>query len=101
MAIHWSSSDIGMSLIAVLKRCRELSESSRDPTFYPIGIREIVAILNRGIEALERGSNMNRDELRLLFAPTGALQETSIDNGWGDEYLLLSAQFDRLIGELR
>jgi hypothetical protein len=83
-----------MSLIDVLKRCRELSEASQDAVWSSTGVTEIVAILDRGIEALERGTEVNRDELKLLFAPTGALQETSLDSGWSSEYLLLSAIFD-------
>lgn len=29
-----------------------------------------------------------------LFIPTGTLQEVSISNGWGDEFLTLAEQFD-------
>lgn len=86
-----------MPLLHVLKHCRALSQVSQDALWSSTGVSEIVAVLNRGIESLERGTELNRDELRLLFAPTGALQETAIANGWSDEYLLLSAQFDDLI----
>jgi hypothetical protein len=61
-------------------------------------VSEIVAILDRGIESLERGTELNRDELRLLFAPTGDLQDTAMHNGWSRDYLLLAAEFDGLIG---
>jgi hypothetical protein len=86
-----------MSLIDVLKRCRELSQASQDAIWSSTNVSEIVAILDRGIKSLERGTALNRDELKLLFAPTGALQETSMDNGWSSTYLLLSAEFDRLM----
>lgn len=56
-----------------------------------------MAVLDRGILAVELGNELNRDELKLLFAPTGDLQETSIANGWAEEYLSLSAKFDDLI----
>ena len=49
-------------------------------------------------DSIAKGKTLNCDELTLLFAPTGALQETSMANGWADEYLLLSAEFDGLIG---
>jgi hypothetical protein len=88
-----------MSLIDVLKRCRELSQASKDAVWSSIGVTEIVAMLDLGIKALECGTEVNRDELKLLFAPTGALQETSMDNGWSSEYLLLSAMFDGLIDQ--
>jgi hypothetical protein len=86
-----------MLLIDVLQRSRELSQASEDAVWSSTGVQEIVAILDRGIESLERGAELNRDDLKFLFAPTGPLQETSMDNGWSGEYLLLSAEFDRLI----
>jgi hypothetical protein len=36
-----------------------------------------------------------------LFAPTGALQEISINSGWGGSFMLLSAQFDAAIDQMR
>jgi hypothetical protein len=86
-----------MSLSAVLTRCRELSQTSQDAVWSSTSVAEILAILDRGLEALRSGAVLNRDELKLLFAPTGALQETAMSNGWSDEYLLLAAEFDRLI----
>jgi hypothetical protein len=86
-----------MSLIALLQRCRELSVASQDALYSSTGTAEIVAVLNRGIESIERRTQLNRYELKLLFAPSGELQETSIANGWAVEYLLLSKQFDGLI----
>jgi hypothetical protein len=35
--------------------------------------------------------------LRLLFAPTGSLQEFAMSNGWGREYLDLADTFDALL----
>jgi hypothetical protein len=87
-----------MSLSAVLKRCRDLSAASGDALYSSRSISQIIEVLDRGIEASERPSDLNRDELILLFAPTGDLQEVSLANGWADEYLLLSARFDGLIG---
>jgi hypothetical protein len=86
-----------MSLIEVLKRCRELTQASQDAMWSSSGVAGIVAILDCGIHSLECGTEPNRDELRLLFAPTGDLQETSMANGWSSEYLLLTSEFDRLI----
>ena len=88
-----------MSLLNVLKRCRTLSLASQDALWSSAGVSEIVAILDRGIESLQRGNELNRRELRLLFAPTGDLQETAIANGWSDEYMRLSTEFDGLIEE--
>jgi hypothetical protein len=35
-------------------------------------------------------------DLKLLFAPTGSLQDISIDHGWGEEFLELAKRFDEL-----
>ena len=35
-------------------------------------------------------------DLKILFAPTGSLQEHSISNGWADEYLVLAERFDKI-----
>ena len=86
-----------MSLMALLTRSRDLSEASQDAVYSSTGVEEIVAILNRAMASIQQGKTLNRDELTLLFAPTGALQETSMANGWADEYLMLSAEFDGLI----
>ena len=86
-----------MSLLEILERCRALSQSSCDPAYSAATVQEIVATLDQGIASIRGGTELNRQELRLLFAPTGALQETAMDNNWCGEYLLLSAQFDELI----
>ena len=86
-----------MSLISVLKRCRELTKASQDSDWAAMSVSEILVVLDRGISATESGKELNHDELTLLFGPTGSLQETSIVNGWGDEFLSLSTKFDDLI----
>ena len=86
-----------MSLIDVLQRCRVLSLASQDALCASSDISTIVAMLDRGIESLARGAALNRVELKTLFAPTGALQETSMSNGWSNEYITLAAEFDELM----
>jgi hypothetical protein len=85
-------------LVDVLTRCREFCKASHDAAWSTRSIAEIAGVLDRAIEASERGTKLNYDELKVLFAPTGDLQETAIANGWAEEYLLLSARFDDLIG---
>jgi len=38
--------------------------------------------------------------LNVLFAPTGPLQEVSLESGWGEEFLALAAKFDSAIADL-
>jgi hypothetical protein len=51
--------------------------------------------IDRFIEVLREGKLPPRMNLSILFAPTGSLQEVSLSSGWGDEFIALSAQFDR------
>ncbi|MDX1516165.1 MAG: hypothetical protein R3288_04965 [Woeseiaceae bacterium] len=50
-------------------------------------LKESVAAARRKFEA---GDRMGIEDMRRLMVPTGPLQETSIDNGWGDEFLLIA-----------
>ncbi len=89
--------DSPFDLLTLLIRCRELSEASQDAIYSYMTCDEIVTVLNRGIDSLGNGTELNHEELKLLFAPTGALQDTAMENGWSGEYLRLSSQFDTLI----
>jgi hypothetical protein len=58
-------------------------------------ISELETLYNK----IERNEYSALIELKILFAPTGSLQDLSIDNGWADEFLVLAEQFDKLIGD--
>jgi len=49
------------------------------------------------IERLKKGETLEFRDLKLLFAPTDSLQEIAISNGWGNEFLTLADQFDKVI----
>jgi len=44
------------------------------------------------ITKLENGSV---PDMRVLFAPTGPIQEVSLSSGWGHEFIELAEQFDK------
>lgn len=44
---------------------------------------------------LKSGQLPDPAQMRVLFAPTGPLQELSMSSGWGEEFLLLAESFDR------
>ncbi|GAA4581424.1 hypothetical protein GCM10023194_12620 [Planotetraspora phitsanulokensis] len=55
-----------------------------------------VADIRDHVERLRLGDLSRRSDLRLLFAPTGRLQELAIGNGWSGRYLTLAGRFDEL-----
>ena len=87
-------------LAAVLRRLTELLDpddhDSNDWSRHaPAELRfEIQSFLD-DVEAGQPVGDAGQRRLKLLFAPTGALQEDSLASGWGQEYIELSSRFDR------
>ena len=53
-------------------------------------LREIDAL----IASVCSGALPDPHQLTVLFAPTGPIQEVSIDSGWGETFLELAERFD-------
>lgn len=64
-------------------------------------VREATDDIEQHIERLRRGDLTGIEDLTLLFAPTGSLQEIAINSGWGDGFLTLAADYDRALESLR
>ncbi|MEM9367524.1 MAG: hypothetical protein AAGD07_16145 [Planctomycetota bacterium] len=62
-------------------------------------VPQIIQSLDAGLKAVTSQTRPDADKLTFLFLPTGPLQETSMSNGWADEFLTLSAEFDALIAK--
>jgi hypothetical protein len=65
--------------------------------------RVLIQQLDREIACLRTKGRLRwfgKQRLRILFAPTGDLQETSISGGWADEFLELSSRFDAALEKL-
>jgi hypothetical protein len=59
-------------------------------------VDEFLIDLNTDIEKISFCDFETLDKLNLEFAPTSTYQELSLSNGWSNEYINLSAQFDKL-----
>ena len=57
---------------------------------------DIKSELERDIKDFENGKLENLEKYSLYFAPTGAFQEISIPNGWGEDFILMANQFDEI-----
>ena len=53
--------------------------------------------LDRAIEQIRAHDYSCSQNLSLIFAPTGNLQELAISSGWHDIYMELSSRFDEVI----
>ena len=78
-----------------LETSLEFLRGSEDTFWSFRTVHELEEFIKAQIETIESNQAINRKELGLIFGPTGALQDTSIDNGWGDEFLALASIVDR------
>jgi len=82
-----------MTIVQALRRTLEQIASSQ-PSAYAPDVSEVARQLREVVAALESGAPVDRAHLKFLFAPTGAIQEASLANGWADEFLSLSTVVD-------
>ena len=59
--------------------------------------KEFIQELDLLINDFKKGVKGCIDRLKLLFAPSGILQEISLSNGWGERFNEISDGFDKLI----
>ncbi|MDR0812821.1 MAG: hypothetical protein LBO63_02285 [Oscillospiraceae bacterium] len=59
-------------------------------------VQELRGEIDNAVLGLREDTKANLFRLYLLFAPAGSLQDHSIDNGWADEFIRLSIEFDEL-----
>lgn len=51
------------------------------------------------IDWIRRGEPRDWIKLKILYAPTGVLQDLSLSNGWGERFLDLAERFDTAMAE--
>jgi hypothetical protein len=83
-----------MTIAEALRRTLALVEASQTSAYAPQTAEDIAHELGAALAALASGERVDRFRLKVLFAPTGVIQETAIDNGWGEEFLWLSERLD-------
>lgn len=86
-------------LISVLEETVSYLSHSRTSDWSSISLEEVIQSLESEVAKLKNSQPFDAKLLDFLFAPTGAIQETSIDNGWGEDFLRLSAIVDQFTGK--
>lgn len=85
------------TLIVAIQRLIQLLKESEDSFWSPDSVAELIQILEEELHKAQNSQPINKERLSYLFLPTGSLQETSIDNGWGQEFLGLSSVVDNYL----
>ena len=60
---------------------------------------QALAEIDSLLPALQANDPPALERMKVIFAPTGPLQEVSVTSGWSQEYLALAERFDRLVGD--
>ena len=85
-------------LISALEETISYLRKSQSSDWSSIPVEEIIRRLEAEINKARNAKPVDVVLLDRLFAPTGAIQETSIDNGWGTKFIRISEVVDQFIG---
>jgi hypothetical protein len=82
-------------LISALEETLSYLRNSQSSGWASMSVEEIIEELESEIAKAQNSGPFDAKLLSFLFAPTGAIQETSIDNGWGDDFVRISKIVDQ------
>jgi len=85
-------------LIAALEDAIRYLRVSGSSAWASMSVDEMIQALETELAKCRDSGRYDAHNLAFLFAPTGPLQEAAIDNGWGEEYLRISADIDQFTG---
>ena len=81
-------------LISALEETISLLRNSQSSEWSTLSVEELIRSLEAEVGKAKNAKPMDINLLDCLFAPTGAIQEISISNGWGTMFLRLSEVVD-------
>ena len=85
-------------LVSALEETISYLQESEPSGWASIPLEDLIRRLEAEITKARNARPVDVNFLERLFAPTGALPETSIDNGWGTKFLRISEIVDECIG---
>jgi|KBSSwiS6_1023812.scaffolds.fasta_scaffold20545_2 hypothetical protein len=88
---------MNQELIDIINKVKAKISDNSDMVWTHYGnAKQLTDELRLYTQELQNGNMSSLEKIKLLFLPTGTLQEHSISNGWRDEYLKLAEKFDNL-----
>jgi hypothetical protein len=85
-------------VVSILEETTVLLRTSLPSEKTSMTVGELMDALEAEIARAREEHSTDTDRLKMLFAPTGPIQEISIDNGWGNDFLRISQIMDGLLG---
>lgn len=86
-----------MDLCQALEQTVAYLKQSEDSIYSHSTIAEIIQQLEEELAKIKNSQPIDKNRLSFLFAPTGSIQDTSNDNGWGQEFWELSNVVDNYL----
>jgi hypothetical protein len=83
------------TLVRALEETISFLRKSQSSDWASMSVEEIIEELESESAKAENSGPIDAKRLGFLFAPTGVIQETSIDNGWGDDFVRISKIVDQ------
>ena len=80
-------------IISALEKTLYFLHQSDSSDYAHLSAEELIKQIEFELDKIKNFGVIDKKQLSYLFAPTSSLQETSIDNGWGEEFLELSRYF--------
>jgi hypothetical protein len=84
-------------LIFALEETISCLKKSRSSDWSPMSVEEIIRRLDIELAKAKNSKPVDVNFLDHLFAPTGVIQEISMESGWGTKFLRISEVIDRFI----
>jgi hypothetical protein len=84
-------------LIAALEKAILFLSKSGSSAWITLSPVEAMKLLEIELSKARRSQKLDKQLLQSLFAPTGSIQEISIDNDWGNQFIEISKVADKYI----
>lgn len=82
-------------LVLALERTLSFLRESESSDWASLSVEEVVRQLADELGKARNSQLLDLKKLRYLYAPTGSLQEISIYNSWGKEFIEISNTIDQ------
>ena len=86
-------------VISILEETTALLRISLSSDNASMSVEELMDALGAELVRAREQQSIDSDRLKMLFAPTGPIQEISNENGWENDFLRISQIMDGLLGK--
>ena len=80
-----------------LEKILECLNKSEGSIYVCYTVDEIKNIINDIINEMNNAESLNIEKIKYLILPAGSLQDISIDNGWGKEFIAIADNIEKII----